>query len=131
MSPVNSTPKRARGGRREQNQANGVPKIVLLDTSVILNEADAFNSFEEHDVAIPTTVLKELDHLAPIALSADHHRLRAALHEPPPALAKPHKQVGASVTVDIEKSEVVRIDVDPSWLRQRPRVDQIGARVFE
>ena len=37
------------------------PKIFLLDTSVILYDAEAFNSFEEHDVAVPITVLEELD----------------------------------------------------------------------
>lgn len=36
-------------------------KIFVLDTSVILYDHDAVNSFEEHDVAIPITVLEELD----------------------------------------------------------------------
>ncbi|MDX1502578.1 MAG: PhoH family protein [Thermoanaerobaculia bacterium] len=36
-------------------------KIFVLDTSVILYDAHAFTSFEEHDVAIPITVLEELD----------------------------------------------------------------------
>jgi PhoH-like ATPase len=37
------------------------PKIFVLDTSVILYDADAIKNFEEHDVVIPITVLEELD----------------------------------------------------------------------
>lgn len=36
-------------------------KIYVLDTSVILYDNNAINSFEENDVAIPITVLEELD----------------------------------------------------------------------
>jgi PhoH-like ATPase len=36
-------------------------KIFVLDTSVILYDHKALHSFEEHDVAIPLTVLEELD----------------------------------------------------------------------
>lgn len=36
-------------------------KIYVLDTSVILHDHNAINNFEEHDVAIPITVLEELD----------------------------------------------------------------------
>lgn len=36
-------------------------KIFVLDTSVILYDHNAITSFEEHDVAIPITVLEELD----------------------------------------------------------------------
>jgi len=36
-------------------------KIFVLDTSVILYDHDAINQFEENDVAIPITVLEELD----------------------------------------------------------------------
>ncbi|MFN7962189.1 MAG: PhoH family protein [Thermoanaerobaculia bacterium] len=37
------------------------PKIFVLDTSVILYDASSINNFEEHDVAVPLTVLEELD----------------------------------------------------------------------
>lgn len=37
-------------------------KIFVLDTSVILYDANAIYNFKEHDVAIPITVLEELDH---------------------------------------------------------------------
>lgn len=36
-------------------------KIFVLDTSVILHDFNALQSFQEHDVAIPITVLEELD----------------------------------------------------------------------
>lgn len=36
-------------------------KIFVLDTSVILHDHNAINNFHEHDVAIPITVLEELD----------------------------------------------------------------------
>jgi PhoH-like ATPase len=36
-------------------------KIFVLDTSVILFDHDAINNFEDNDVAIPITVLEELD----------------------------------------------------------------------
>jgi PhoH-like ATPase len=36
-------------------------KIFVLDTSVILHDHNAINNFDEHDVAIPITVLEELD----------------------------------------------------------------------
>jgi len=36
-------------------------KIYVLDTSVILHNSEAISSFEDNDVAIPITVLEELD----------------------------------------------------------------------
>ncbi|GAB4255041.1 MAG: PhoH family protein [Vicingaceae bacterium] len=36
-------------------------KIYVLDTSVILHDHNAINNFEEHNLAIPITVLEELD----------------------------------------------------------------------
>ncbi len=38
-----------------------VKKIFVLDTSVIIYDHEAIKHFEEHDVAIPITVLEELD----------------------------------------------------------------------
>jgi len=37
------------------------PKIFVLDTSVILFDHNSINNFEDNDVAIPITVLEELD----------------------------------------------------------------------
>jgi PhoH-like ATPase len=38
-----------------------ISKIFVIDTSVILYDHNAIYNFEEHDVAIPITVLEELD----------------------------------------------------------------------
>src|SRR6202012_4699876 len=43
------------------NKANGREKIFVLDTSVILYDHNAFENFQEHDVALPIQVLEELD----------------------------------------------------------------------
>ena len=42
--------------------ARSKTKLFVLDTSVILYDANAIFSFKEHDVAVPITVLEELDH---------------------------------------------------------------------
>jgi PhoH-like ATPase len=36
-------------------------KIFVLDTSVVLHDFNAIQNFQEHDVAVPITVLEELD----------------------------------------------------------------------
>ncbi|RMF08730.1 MAG: PhoH family protein [Candidatus Neomarinimicrobiota bacterium] len=38
-----------------------LPKIFVLDTNVILHDSSCIDHFEENDVAIPITVLEELD----------------------------------------------------------------------
>lgn len=42
-------------------KSTGPRKIFVLDTSVILYNHDSINNFEDNDVAIPITVLEELD----------------------------------------------------------------------
>ncbi len=37
------------------------PKLFVLDTNVILHDADCIRNFEENDIAVPITVLEELD----------------------------------------------------------------------
>ena len=37
------------------------PKLFVLDTNVILHDAGCIRNFEENDIAIPITVLEELD----------------------------------------------------------------------
>jgi len=37
------------------------PKVYVLDTNVILHDSGCLRNFEEHDIAIPITVLEELD----------------------------------------------------------------------
>jgi len=46
-----------------KSKQNGRKKIFVLDTSVILYDHSAFESFHEHDVAIPIQVLEELDNM--------------------------------------------------------------------
>jgi|EP01037_Dinobryon_pediforme_P000785 PhoH-like ATPase len=46
-----------------KSKVNGRPKIFVLDTSVILYDHNAFENFQEHDVAIPIQVLEELDNM--------------------------------------------------------------------
>lgn len=36
-------------------------KLFVLDTNVILHDAHCIHNFDEHDIAIPITVLEELD----------------------------------------------------------------------
>lgn len=50
-------PASAKGKTTEENGN----KIFVLDTSVILYDHSAVRNFQEHDVAIPITVLEELD----------------------------------------------------------------------
>jgi len=38
------------------------PKTFVLDTNVILHDADSIKMFQENDVVIPLTVIEELDH---------------------------------------------------------------------
>lgn len=44
-----------------EHSAESVPKLFVLDTNVILHDSDCIRCFEEHDIAIPITVLEELD----------------------------------------------------------------------
>ena len=37
------------------------PKLFVLDTNVILHDSACLRQFEEHDIALPITVLEELD----------------------------------------------------------------------
>jgi len=37
-------------------------KTFVLDTNVILHDSSCIDQFEEHDIAVPITVLEELDH---------------------------------------------------------------------
>ncbi|MFO0917658.1 MAG: PhoH family protein [Planctomycetaceae bacterium] len=41
--------------------STGTAKLLVLDTNVVLHDAGCIRNFEENDVAIPMTVLEELD----------------------------------------------------------------------
>lgn len=43
------------------NSSVRAARLFVLDTNVILHDARCIFSFKEHDVAIPITVLEELD----------------------------------------------------------------------
>lgn len=47
----------------DKGKPTGKKKIFVLDTSVILYDHNAFENFQEHDVAIPIQVLEELDNM--------------------------------------------------------------------
>ena len=47
--------------RKSDEKSGESKKIFVLDTSVILYNHDAISNFEDNDVAIPITVLEELD----------------------------------------------------------------------
>lgn len=49
------------GGHLAGGQSADQRKVFVLDTSVILHDHQVLGSFEEHDIAIPLTVLEELD----------------------------------------------------------------------
>ena len=49
--------------KESKSKADGKKKIFVLDTSVILYDHNAFENFQEHDVAIPIQVLEELDNM--------------------------------------------------------------------
>ncbi|MCJ8211116.1 PhoH family protein [Mucilaginibacter sp. RS28] len=46
-----------------RSRAGNSKKIFVLDTSVILYDHNAFQNFQEHDVAVPVQVLEELDNM--------------------------------------------------------------------
>ncbi len=63
--PVNGAAKTATVKTPKTKKINGteesIKKVFVLDTSVILYDHSAIQNFQEHDVAIPITVLEELD----------------------------------------------------------------------
>ncbi|HAH56916.1 MAG: PhoH family protein [Lentimicrobium sp.] len=57
--PIKAKPERKTAAVRVKKSK--VKKIFVLDTSVILYNHNSINSFDDNDVAIPITVLEELD----------------------------------------------------------------------
>ncbi|MFZ1519549.1 MAG: PhoH family protein [Ignavibacteriaceae bacterium] len=47
---------------KSKNSIKKLPKSFVLDTNVILHDADSINMFQENDVIIPLAVIEELDH---------------------------------------------------------------------
>lgn len=48
-------------GREADVESNPHVKLFVLDTNVILHDSTCLRQFEEHDLAVPITVLEELD----------------------------------------------------------------------
>ena len=46
-----------------RNPSSSKPILYVLDTNVLIHDPNALLNFEEHHVAIPMTVLEELDKL--------------------------------------------------------------------
>jgi PhoH-like ATPase len=59
--PVRSSRATTSNGASKQRKRRIGNKIFVLDTSVIIYDHEAIQHFAEHDVAIPITVLEELD----------------------------------------------------------------------
>ena len=47
---------------KKSAKAKKIPKTFVLDTNVILHDAESINMFQENDVVIPLIVIEELDH---------------------------------------------------------------------
>jgi PhoH-like ATPase len=45
-------------------------KIFVLDTSVLLHDHESITNFDDNYVAIPITVLEELDKFAPLPIAS-------------------------------------------------------------
>lgn len=52
---------KSKSSTSRKSKTKSLPKIFVLDTSVILFDHNSIMNFDEHDVAIPITVLEELD----------------------------------------------------------------------
>ncbi|MBK7500091.1 MAG: PhoH family protein [Ignavibacteriales bacterium] len=48
--------------KKNPTNTKKIPKTFVLDTNVILHDADSIKMFQENDVVIPLTVIEELDH---------------------------------------------------------------------
>jgi PhoH-like ATPase len=59
--PQKTAAKKSKAPIKVVSKPPSVKKIFVLDTSVILYDNKSIKNFDEHDVAIPITVLEELD----------------------------------------------------------------------
>lgn len=48
--------------QKKPSKTNKPPKTFIIDTNVILHDAESINMFQENDVIVPLTVIEELDH---------------------------------------------------------------------
>jgi PhoH-like ATPase len=62
MAAITQSPKKATPPKSSKKRTEKVKtKIHVLDTCVLLYDHSALNNFEENQIAIPITVLEELD----------------------------------------------------------------------
>ena len=78
------------GRRPSSNQ----PILYVLDTNVLIHDPNALLNFEEHHVAIPMTVLEELD-----KLKSGHHSVAAECRQ---AIRLIDKTLGDATPQDVE-----------------------------
>ncbi len=58
---MNTTSTPTRPAKRTAKRRGATQRIFVLDTCVLLHDHSALRNFEEHRVAVPLTVLEELD----------------------------------------------------------------------
>ena len=61
LDPGHGAPEATPNPPVPESESSTDRKVFVLDTSVILYDSNALDSFQEHDLAIPVTVLEELD----------------------------------------------------------------------
>ncbi len=60
-APVAPASSARRSNQRKTSTANGLPRLFVLDTNVLLHDPMSLFRFEEHDIFLPMIVLEELD----------------------------------------------------------------------
>ena len=77
-----------------RNSSSNQPILYVLDTNVLIHDPNALLNFEEHHVAIPMTVLEELD-----KLKSGHHSVAAECRQ---AIRLIDKTLGDASPEDVE-----------------------------
>ncbi|MHC8355720.1 PhoH family protein [Pseudomonas sp. LB3P81] len=77
-----------------RSSSSNQPILYVLDTNVLIHDPNALLNFEEHHVAIPMTVLEELD-----KLKSGHHSVAAECRQ---AIRLIDKTLGDSSPEDVE-----------------------------
>ena len=87
-----------------------VPKTFVLDTNVILHDSQCLRSFAEHDVAVPMTVLEELDRFKKGA-EEKHFHARRFLRELDGLTGELLSTAGIELSADGEEPRLGRVRV--------------------
>ena len=106
-------------------------KIFVIDTSVVLYDHQALDSFEEHDVAIPITVLEELDQFKKggAVLNRNAREFIRRLDE-----FSSDNLLQDWIPLNGSESGRVRVVLPPrdgAWLKHRFRQALLGDKAFE